>query len=267
MIGCYLNSKNEATVPAMSCNDNSLDGKVALITGSARRLGAHTARALHAAGMEVIIHYRRSREPAQELIDELNACRVDSAIAIAGDLARSDDIARIVEQAAAWRQRLDVLVNNASSFYPTPLGTVDEAQWEDLLGSNLKGPFFLSQAIAPWLRETRGCIVNMVDIHGLRPLEEHPVYSIAKAGNAMMVKALARELGPEVRVNGVAPGAILWPAQGLDDETRHEILQRTTLKRTGSPDDIARAILFLIRDADYVSGQVLVVDGGRTTQQ
>ena len=251
----------------MSCNDNSLDGKVALITGSAKRLGAHTARALHAAGMDVIIHYRRSREPAQALLDELNACRLDSAFAVAGDLAETASIPDLVEQAAAWRNRLDLLVNNASSFYPTPIGGVDEAQWDDLMGSNLKGPFFLSQAIAPWLKETRGNIVNMVDIHGLRPLEEHPVYSMAKAGNAMMVKALARELGPEIRVNGVAPGAILWPAQGLDDATRHEILNRTALKTTGSPDDIARTILFLVRDAGYITGQVINVDGGRTTQQ
>ncbi len=251
----------------MSCNDNSLDGKVALITGSAKRLGAHTARALHAAGMDVIIHYRRSREPAQALVDELNACRLDSAFAVAGDLAEIAGIPNIVAKAAAWRKRLDLLVNNASSFYPTPIGGVDEAQWDDLMGSNLKGPFFLSQAIAPWLKETRGNIVNMVDIHGLRPLEEHPVYSMAKAGNAMMVKALARELGPEIRVNGIAPGAILWPAQGLNDATRREILNRTALKTTGSPDDIARTILFLARDAGYITGQVINVDGGRTTHQ
>ncbi len=259
--------RKTATVPVMPCNDNSLDGRVALITGAAHRLGAHTARALHAAGMDVIIHYRRSRTPAQALVDTLNARRENSALALSGDLAKMEDIPRIAADAAAWRGRLDVLVNNASTFFPTPLGSIDETQWEDLMSSNLKGPFFLSQACAPWLKKQRGCIVNMVDIHGLRPLRKHPVYSIAKAGNAMMVQALAHELGPEVRVNGVAPGAILWPAQGLDDAARQQILDRTALNAIGDPDDIACTILFLVRDALYVTGQIIAVDGGRTAQQ
>ena len=160
-----------------------------------------------------------------------------------------------------------MLVNNASSFYPTPLGQVTEAQWHELMGSNLKAPFFLAQCAAPLLRASRGCVVNLVDIHAERPLADHPVYSMAKAGNAMMVKALARELGPEVRVNGIAPGAILWPEQGLSDDAKRETLSRTALERPGSPEDIARTLLFLVRDAEYITGQIIAVDGGRTTQQ
>jgi pteridine reductase len=168
----------------------------------------------------------------------------------------------------AFLGRLDILVNNASSFYPTPLGEVDEAQWDDLMASNLKGPFFLAQAAAPLLRQSGGCIVNLVDIHAERPHKDYPVYSIAKAGNAMMVKALARELGPSIRVNGVAPGIILWP-EGEDpgQETRGEILSRIVLGRPGSPGDIARAVLFLVQEADYITGQIIAVDGGRTLQQ
>jgi pteridine reductase len=160
-----------------------------------------------------------------------------------------------------------VLVNNASSFYPTPLAEATEAQWTELMGTNLKAPFFLAQAMAPLLAAADGCIVNLVDIHAERPHAAHPIYSMAKAGNAMMVRALARELGPGVRVNGVAPGAILWPDQGLSEAARQTILDRTALKRAGTPEDIARTVLFLVRDAQYITGQVLAVDGGRTIQQ
>jgi pteridine reductase len=172
-----------------------------------------------------------------------------------------------MERIGSFRGRLDILVNNASSFYPTPFKDASADQWEDLIGSNLKGPFFLTREAAPLLRAAGGCVINLVDIHAERPLKDHPIYSIAKAGNAMMVKALARELGPEVRVNGIAPGAILWPEQGLAEATKQEILDRTALRRAGSPTDIARTLLFLVRDADYITGQIIAVDGGRTLQQ
>ncbi|MEY6431100.1 pteridine reductase [Thioalkalicoccus limnaeus] len=245
----------------------SLDGRVVLITGAAQRLGAETGRLLHAQGMDLILHYRRSRAPAEALAGELEQRRPDSVRLVQADLCDLASLPALFKQVAGFRNRLDVLINNASSFYPTPIGEADEAQWEDLIGTNLKAPFFLAQQAAPWLRQHHGCILNLVDIHGRRPLKGHPIYSIAKAGNAMMVQALARELGPEIRVNGVAPGAILWPDQGLDDAAKDAILARTALGRPGTPGDIARALLYLIRDADYVTGQILTVDGGRTIQQ
>jgi pteridine reductase len=186
---------------------------------------------------------------------------------IQADLHDTAALPRLIAAADDFRQHLDLLVNNASSFYPTPLAEADMAAWDDLIGSNLRAPFFLSQSAAPLLRATSGCIINLVDIHAERPLKDHPIYSIAKAGNAMLVKTLARELGPEIRVNGVAPGAILWPEQGLEEADRREILERTALKRAGSPEDIARTILFLVRDAPYITGQIVAVDGGRTLQQ
>ena len=235
-----------------------------LITGAAHRIGAATARGLHAAGFNVILHYRHSATPAEALAGELERLRGDSVLLVQGDLHDTAWLPELARAAQARWGRLDALVNNASSFYPTPVGEVSEAQWDDLTGSNLKAPFFLSQAAAPFLREHHGAIVNIVDIHADRPLKGHPVYSIAKAGLVMMTKSLARELGPEIRVNAVAPGAILWPEQGLGEADRQRILDRTALKRQGSPQDIARAVLFLIRDADYTTGHVLTVDGGRS---
>lgn len=243
---------------------NTLDGKVVLITGAAHRIGAATARTLHAAGANIVLHYRRSRAGAEALQAELNGLRADSVALLQGDLLDTAALPGLVAQAHVAWGRLDVLVNNASTFYPTPVGSVTEAQWEDLMGSNLKAPFFLAQAAAPHLKTERGCIVNIVDIHADRPLREHPVYSMAKAGLVMMTRSLACELGPEVRVNAIAPGAILWPENEMDDTTKARIIERTFLKRQGSPQDIARAALFLIRDADYTSGQVLNVDGGRS---
>lgn len=251
----------------MTQNHPSLEGKVALVTGAAHRIGAQIVRTLHRAGMDVAIHFRRSAESAAALGNELLQQRDGSVLLVQADLTRQGEIEQLVERVTAWRGKLDLLVNNASTFYPTPLANVTEAQWEDLIGSNLKAPFFLSRQAAPHLRASRGAIINLVDIHAERPLKEHPVYSMAKAGNAMMVKSLARELGPEVRVNGVAPGAILWPDQGLDDDAKAEILLRTALKRPGAPEDIARTVLFLARDADYVTGQIIAVDGGRSAQQ
>lgn len=237
---------------------------VALVTGAARRIGAAIARTLHGAGYRVAIHYRGSAEAAAALRDALEGERADSAALFQADLDVTRDLAGLVEAVVDWGGGLDVLVNNASSFYPTPLGRCSEEDWERLLGPNLKAPFFLAQAAAPFLRASGGCIVNLGDIHGERPLKEHPIYSIAKAGNLMLTRALARELGPEVRVNGVSPGAILWPESEMDEVRQQRIISRTALKRQGSPGDVARSVLFLVREAPYVTGQVLAVDGGRT---
>jgi len=241
-----------------------LAGKTALLTGAARRVGACIAEYLHGAGMNVVVHYRSSGAQADALCSELNARRPGTASSVQADLLATRDLPMLVEQVIARHGGLDALINNASSFYPTPLGTVTEEHWEELMGSNLKGPFFLSQAAAPALTERRGSIVNIVDIYAGRPLEDHPVYSIAKAGLAMATRALARELGPAVRVNGVAPGAILWPEQALNPAERTDILARTALGHTGSPEDIARTVRFLLADAAYITGQILTVDGGRS---
>lgn len=244
-----------------------LAGQVALITGAARRIGAAIARRLHAEGIDLVLHYRGSAKDALALRTELEAARADSVRLVQADLADLAALATLIDAVRDFRGRLDVLVNNASSFYPTPFATATAAQWDDLLGVNLKSPFFLTQAAAELLRTSQGCVVNLVDIHAERPLAGHPVYAIAKAGNAMLVKALARELGPTVRVNGVAPGAILWPEQGLSEAAMATILTRTALGRPGDPADIAAAVLFLVRDASYITGQIINVDGGRTVQQ
>lgn len=241
-----------------------LDGRVALITGAAHRIGAAIARQLHGVGMNLVLHYRHSRESAEALRAELEAKRAETVHLIQGDLLDTDTLPSLVEAAHGRWGQLDALVNNASSFYPTPVGQVTVEQWEDLLGTNLRAPFFLSQAAAHYLRGEGGVIVNIVDIHADRPLKEHPAYSIAKAGLVMLTKTMARELGPTIRVNAVAPGAILWPERGMSDEQRQKIISSTVLQRQGTPEDIARAVLFLIRDADYMSGQVVTVDGGRS---
>lgn len=242
----------------------NLSDKVVLITGAAHRIGAQIARLLHAQGARLVLHYRSSRESAHKLQEELNNLRKDSVVLVQADLLDSKKLAAVIRNAVSAWNRLDVLVNNASSFYTTQMGSVTEAQWENLIGTNLKAPFFLSQAAAPRLAEHNGCIINIVDIHADRPLKNYPVYSMAKAGLVMLTKALACELGPEIRVNAVAPGAILWPENDMDDITKQRIISRTFLKRRGSADDIARAVLFLIRDAIYTSGHVLTVDGGRS---
>lgn len=243
---------------------DSLNDRVALITGGVHRIGAHTARTLHAAGMRLVLHYRSSRKAAQKLQTELNEQRADSVVLVGADLRDQATLPVVISDAHSAWGRLDVLINNASSFYRTPLGSVTEAQWDELMDTNLKAPFFLSQAAAPHLKASQGCIVNIVDIHAERPLKRYPVYSMAKAGLVMLTKSMACELGPEVRVNAVAPGAILWPEHEMDEVTQQRIISRTFLKRQGSPDNIARAVLFLIRDADYTSGQVITVDGGRS---
>ena len=243
----------------------SLDGRCALVTGAAKRIGAVIARTLHAAGANVAIHYNRSAADADQLAAELNRSRAGSAFTIAADMR---DISAVERMAARVLERsgnkLDVLVNNASNFYPTPIGTITLEQWDDLFGSNLKAPLFLSQALVPALRAARGVIVNIVDVHAQRPLRDHPVYSPAKAGLAMLTRSLAKDLGPDVRVNGVSPGAILWPDEGMSDGLRAAIIKQTALKRAGTPEDIAAAVLFLVRDAPYVTGQIIAVDGGRS---
>lgn len=248
----------------MTTQAPNLDGKVALITGAARRIGAVIARALHRQGMRVALHYRSSEAEADALARELNHARLHSAALIRADLRRVEELPAMIDQTVSAWGRLDTLVNNASAFFPTPVGSITMAQWDTLIDSNLKGPLFLSQAAAPALMENDGCIVNITDIHAERPLKGYCVYSIAKAGLVMLTRSLARELGPRVRVNAVAPGAILWPEHELDEAGRREIVARTALKRQGTPEDIARAVLFLVRDGVYVTGQTIAVDGGRS---
>lgn len=246
---------------------HQLDGRIALITGAAARIGAVTARYLHAAGCDVILHYRNSAERALTLAEELNGARGGSAYTVQGDLADMDRLDGLADEAVAIRGHLDILINNASSYYPTPVGNITQIHWDDLFASNARAPLFLSQALAPTLKEREGCIVNLVDIHAERPNADHPVYSMAKAANAMMVKALARDLAPEVRVNGVAPGAALWPEHYFDDADRQEILRRIPLGRPAGAEQIAQAVLFMVAGTDYVTGQILAVDGGRSVQQ
>ena len=243
---------------------NNLNGKVALITGAARRIGAAIATTLHRNGANIAVHYRKSSADAEALIDRLNAERPDSAALFQADLNDTEALPSLVEKVIAWHGTLDVLVNNASSFYPTPPGEVTEAQWDDLVGSNLKAPLFLSQAALPALRETRGAIINLIDVHAQRPLRNHAVYGSAKAGLAMLTRSLAKDLAPEIRVNGVSPGAILWPENGMDDATRESILRQIPLARAGQPEDIAGCVLYLVKDATYVTGQIIAVDGGRS---
>jgi pteridine reductase len=247
-----------------SRSDNALAGRVALVTGAAKRLGAEIARGLHAAGASVVIHFHRSEQAAEQICTELNSRRSDSCSTVQAELLHTAGLTAVVATAVARFGRLDILINNASSFYPTPLGDITEGQWDDLIGTNLKAPLFLAQAAAPHLQQHGGLIINMIDIHAQRPLPEHTVYSTAKAGLIMLTKSLARELGPDVRVNGIAPGPILWPEGGLDEKVKADIVSKTLLKRSGSPDDIVRTALFFAADAPYITGQILAVDGGRS---
>lgn len=251
------NSNPDSTV-------TSLDGRVALVTGAAKRVGAAIVKGLHARGANVAIHCHHSTDAAHTLRDGLNRERRDSAIVIVADLLDTDSLPSLVSTTLQAFGRLDVLVNNASTFYPTPIGTITAQQWNDLIGTNLKTPLFLAQAAQQALRSSCGLIVNMIDIHAQRPLPGHPVYSTAKAGLVMLTRALARELSPEVRVNGIAPGPILWPEGGIDPAVKAEIIDKTLLKRSGSPEDIVRAVLFFATEAPYVTGQILAVDGGRS---
>lgn len=242
-----------------------MQDRAVLVTGAARRIGAAIARRLHASGARVALHCNRSRGEADALAAELNGARAASAAVVQGDLLDVPSLTRIVDEAARAFGRLDGLVNNASSFYATPFGKIGEREWNDLIGSNLRAPLLLSQAAAPRLREAKGAIVNIVDIHWERPLENFVVYSIAKAGLAGLTRSLALELGPEVRVNGVSPGAILWPEDGkhFDPDEKRRIESQTPLARIGSPEDVAGAVKYLLFDAPFVTGQIVAVDGGR----
>ncbi len=240
-----------------------LENKVVLITGSARRIGAAIAIAFHERGARVAVHYRGSEAQALKLVAGMNARRRGSAVAIAADLHDMAALAALPGAAVKAFGRLDVLINNASTFYPTPVGQITAAQFDDLIGTNLRAPLFLAQAAAAELRLRDGLILNIADIHGLRPLKRHAVYCAAKAALVMLTRSLARELGPRVRVNAIAPGPVLWPAGGVDTALKRRIVARTALKRTGSPEDIAKAALFFAIDAPFVTGEVLAVDGGR----
>ena len=241
-------------------------GKVILVTGGARRVGAATCRHLHAQGANLVVHYRASANDARALQNELDQARRGSVALVQGDLLDIKRLPALIGETMSHFGRLDALVNNASSFFPTPLGEITEDMWDDLIGSNLKAPLFLSQAAAPQLRRQQGCIVNIVDIHAEWPLKRYVVYNAAKGGLASLTRSLAVELAPEVRVNGISPGPILWPEEGewMDESSRQHIIGRTLLKRTGEPDDIAKAVSFLIADAPYITGQIIAVDGGRS---
>lgn len=243
-----------------------MHGKVILVTGGAKRVGAAISRRLHAAGANIALHYRSSAHDALALQGELNALRPDSVLCVQADLLNLHDLPRLVQEAISHFGRLDGLVNNASSFYATTLEEADEQHWNDLLGTNLKAPLFLAKAAASELRLRSGAIVNIVDIHAERPMQGHLLYSVAKAGLVALTKALAQELAPQVRVNAVAPGVIVWPEQGdwEDEERRRQIVEHTLLKREGEPDDIAKTVQFLLGQAPYITGQVIAVDGGRS---
>lgn len=237
--------------------------RTALVTGAARRIGAAISACLHAAGYNLIVHYRQSAEDAQALCRRLNSLRPDSAQALGLDLSQFDAFDGFIAQAAARWDGLDALVNNASLFFPTPFGQVPAAQWDALLDANLKAPFFLCQAAQPWLAQRRGSVVNIADIHAFHGLAGFSAYSISKAGLIALTHSLAKDMAPAVRVNAVAPGAILWPERPVDEAEQAQILARVPLQRCGQPEDIAKAVRYLVQEADYVTGQVLAVDGGR----
>ena len=237
---------------------------VALITGAAKRIGAVIATHLHAAGYDIALHCRHSTAEAETLAASFNAKRADSARVLRADLADLTSLPTLIENVVAHFGRLDALVNNASAFYPTPIDTATSAQWNDLFASNAQSPFFLAQAALPALRKAKGTIVNLVDIYAERPLAGHALYGMAKAALVAMTRSLALDLGPDIRVNGIAPGAVMWPSDGKAYDDRQALLARTPLKRAGTPEDIASAVLWLIRDAPFVTGQIIRIDGGRS---
>lgn len=236
--------------------------KVALITGAAQRIGAQLARTLHKNSYNILVHYHQSSEAAEKLVDELNGVRPDSAKALQANLTSTAELLSLTRQCEQWQGRVDVLINNASSYYATPWGNASEEDWDALMGSNLKGAFFIVQALLPALKKQRGCVINIIDIFADKPLRDHPVYCIAKAGLAMMTKSLALDCGSEIRVNGIAPGTILWPAIALSGEEKQQMLNRIPNGDIGEPSDIARTALFLMEHAPYVNGQIIAVDGG-----
>ena len=248
----------------MSRTDSSNSRPTALVTGAAARIGASIASRLHERGCDLVLHYNSNRSGAERLAAELNEVRPGSVASLQADLSTPSGVDKLAGGVRSAFARLDVLVNNASRFYPTPIGESQPWQWEDLMNSNLRGPWFLVQALLAELQTSGGSIVNIIDVHAQRPMRDHSVYCISKAGLAMMTKALARELGPAVRVNGVSPGAILWPESEPAEAEKRSILGRTALGRLGEPADIASAVVYLALDAPYVTGQILAVDGGRS---
>ncbi|WP_300616658.1 pteridine reductase [Dokdonella sp.] len=242
-----------------------MDGRpVVLVTGAARRIGAMIARTLHAAGCDLALHCRRSRAELDGLVADLERMRPGSTLALQAELAEVERLPGLVDAVVRRFGRLDGLVNNASAFHPTPLGTITPAQWDELFAANARAPLFLAQAAAPHLAARRGAIVNLIDIYAERPLVHHSVYGMAKAALAMATRSLALELAPDVRVNGVAPGAVLWPEAGKPLDEREALVARTPLRRMGTPEDVASAVLWLLRDAAFVTGEILRVDGGRS---
>lgn len=245
---------------------SDLENKAVLITGGAKRVGAAICRLLHAHGANLMIHYRSSINEARALQAELNLQRPNSVAIIHGDLLNLSVLPSLVKETVNQFGHLDVLINNASSYYPTEIGEIDDEQWNDLVGSNLKAPMFLSQAAAPELRKNHGCIVNITDMHVERPKKGYVVYSVAKAGLVTLTKSLAHELSPDVRVNAVAPGPVMWPEDNpqFNEVYRQRVISQTLLKRIGEPNDVAKAVKFLIQDAPFITGQVIAVDGGRS---
>ena len=245
--------------------ESTLSGQVVLITGGAKRVGAAISRRLHAAGASIVVHHHSAKAEAQALQAELNAGRANSSATVQANLLNAAELPELVRTTVTRFGRLDVLVNNASSFHPTPLGEIKVSDWDDLVGTNVRAPLFLAQAAAPHLKKAGGCIVNITDIHAERPLKHYVVYSVAKAALAGLTRSLARDLGPEVRVNGVAPGPILWPDDGSFDEVaRQRVISHTLLKRAGEPEDVAAAVYYLVAESPYVTGQIIAVDGGRS---
>jgi pteridine reductase len=238
--------------------------KQVLITGAARRIGACIATTLHQRGCNVFLHYHNSSDPVSELAEQFNALRPDSAFILKADLGKENDINMLAAEVKARVAQLDLLVNNASRFFPTTIGSTSMTQWDELMDSNLRGPYFLTQALLPELATAGGSVVNLLDVHAVRPMHGHAVYCMAKAGLQMMTLAMAKDLGPQIRVNGVAPGAILWSKHDCSSEDQQKILKKTVMGRAGNPEDIASAVVYLGLDAPYVTGQVLAVDGGRS---
>jgi len=245
-------------------SEKKTNSPVVLITGAARRIGAEVSRTFHHNGFNVALHYNSSASEANSLAQELNAIRENSAKTFQAQLSDISAIKNMANHVLDWHGKLNVLINNASSFYPTPLEQANEEQWDGLIGSNLKGPYFLCQAVAPQLRDNAGSIVSIADIYARNPLKGYSIYCIAKAGNAMLTKSLAKELAPEVRVNGIAPGVILWPntEEQMSNETKQQIIDKVPLKRSGNPEDIAHTAFFLATSARYMTGQIIAVDGG-----
>lgn len=245
--------------------ETTLTHKVAIVTGAGRRIGAEIARTLYAAGANLVLHYLNSQHDAEKLCAELNEARAQSAITIAADLTKEADLQQLVTASFNHWQRLDILVNNASKYYRSELGKVSTAEWDDLMHSNLRAPFFLAQYAFPYLKTTHGCIVNITDIYGERPLLDYPVYTITKGALISTTKVLAKQMAPEIRVNAVSPGQMVWPEgeNMLSAQEQQAIIAKIALKKPGNAEAIAKAVLFLARDAEYVTGQIISVDGGR----